>query len=169
MDGTVAFWLGLGLSIPVAIIVNLLTPKLQRQLEKLSARYQKRRTAAREEDRKLAQILRASDRHMFIYITEQHAFTIRMMLYSVSFLVLGTTIVGALLHLILTTDQNSLSLLTITLGIPGIAMFLFAQQSAFTAARARAQTHRVVMLVIGPEDTLTSAEQEESPPATPAD
>jgi hypothetical protein len=64
MDG--AFWLGLAAAIPLGIVTNLLTPRVQRAAAARNAEAKERQESRREADRKLTAAL-SSDPHRFAY------------------------------------------------------------------------------------------------------
>lgn len=68
MSNTLAFWLGLTLSIPVAIAVNLITPTLQKLITTANANQRLKLQASREKEKAFAQRLSANHTAVTVYL-----------------------------------------------------------------------------------------------------
>jgi heme exporter protein D len=145
------FWLGLGMSIPVSLAVNLLTPFFQRELTKVSSGFRQRQARKRRNEEKLAARLSHSDRRLMMHIARKNAYITRLMIYSVLFALLGFA--GAILFVLyqvapVENDKSLISGFVVPAwGVIGLLGILASMQVFFFSARERSRLYRILELV----------------------
>lgn len=87
MDNTVTFWLGLTLSIPIAIIVNLITPSLQKYIATANTNQRRRLQKSREKERVLAEKLSTNQTAAITYLIGKNNLVIRTLISALWFFI----------------------------------------------------------------------------------
>ncbi len=81
-----AFWIGLGLAIPLSILANLLTPWFQRRLAVRNERYAEKRREAQEVEAELVTRLRENPT---LYVSYLHLGTLKIIFYLAAMVVVS--------------------------------------------------------------------------------
>jgi hypothetical protein len=89
MTNTVTLWLGLALSIPIAILVNLITPTLHIFIASVNADQRRKLQKIKERERVFAETLSTNQTAVMAYLITKNNLTTRHLFFSLQFLIMG--------------------------------------------------------------------------------
>jgi len=93
MTSATTFWLGLGLSIPIAIAVNLVTPYLQNFASTLSVNQRNKLQTMKERETSFAEALSTNRDSMTLYFISKNNLVTRFLLYTLDLSLVGVFLV----------------------------------------------------------------------------
>jgi hypothetical protein len=93
MTNTVTFWLGLALSIPIAVVVNLITPNLQNLVASVNANQRRKLQKTREREKVFAETLSTNQTALMAYLITKNSAATRRHLRSLQFFIMSMFLV----------------------------------------------------------------------------